>query len=51
MLQILQVVKLTTCDKRNENSVTVTQVPKSGTCNNRNDITLPKGDEPHESAL
>ena len=51
MLQILQVVTLTTCNNRNENSVTVRQVPKLGTYDNRNDVKLPKGDEPHESAL
>lgn len=51
MLQIPQVVTLTTYNKRNENSVTVRQVPKLGTYNKRNDIKLPKGDEPHESAL
>ena len=51
VLQISQVVTLTTCNNRNKYSVTVRQVPKSGTYNNRNDVKLPKGDEPHESAL
>ena len=51
VLQIGQVVTMTTCNNRNENSVTVRQVPKLGTYDNRNDVKLPKGDEPHESAL
>ena len=51
VLRIRQVVTLTTCNNRNEKSVTVWQVPHSGTYNNRNDIKPPKGDEPYESAL
>ena len=44
MLQILQVVKPTTCNKRNDNGVTVRQVPKSGTYNNRNIIEKHQND-------
>ena len=47
MLQILQVVKPTTCNKRNDNGVTVRQVPKSGTYNNRNIIEKHQNDVFH----
>ena len=44
MLQLLQVDTLTTCNKRNDNGVTVRQVPKPGTYNDRNAIEKHQND-------